>query len=364
MSLQPREPEAPIRSAAGNGGNDYAYRVPEAFTVAFPRLAEDDVRELLARSWGITDCRLSTFGSERDDTLRVSSTTGDYVVKVAHPLDDPGRLGRQLSLMTYVGGRGLPFNTQTPIPAASGDMVASVGGRLAHLLPFLKGTPIRANPINGEGLLAVGAAVWQLQERLAGFPDHYDTDHPWALTCLPSVLSRSEAVTPTDIRYGCETILSPAIENTLPRLRGRPHYPTHNDVHTDNVLVSGQRVVGIVDWGDSVSQPWIADLAVAASYARGYHPMWLEGDPWQAARLIRRGYLEAGGPDEPADLLGELVLARLAQRIVLNGAIAETASDGGDYARRNMVNSVRDLNDLFVTRPDDVFPSLARDPLW
>lgn len=328
-----------------------------------------ELRQLLADGWGITRFAWSAFGSERDDTLRVRADDGDFVLKVSHPLDDPGRLHRQLSLMQHAARGGLAVAVQTPIPTLSGEMTAEINGRLAHLLPFLEGTPIRNNPLEESGLLAVGTGVWLLQEQLADYPENdateaYDTEHPWALGSLPSALERIEAVTPSEVRRGCETVLSHAIEHSLPRLRERPHHPTHNDVHTDNVLVEGQRVVGIVDWGDSVSQPWIADLAVAASYARGYHPMWVEGDPWEAATLIRQGYLQAGGPDEPAELFGELVLARLAQRIVLNLAIASSAFDGGEYARRNMVNSVRDLNDLFVSRPDDVFPSLGRDPLW
>jgi hydroxylysine kinase len=266
--------------------------------------------------------------------------------------------------MEFVARTPLPFAIQTPVPTISGNTTASVGGRLAHLLPFLRGTPIRHSPHTAEGLANIGAAVWQLQEHMATYPDPYDTEHPWALGSLGTVLQKLDAVTPDNVRQGCERILTHMVEATLPRLASLPTQPTHNDAHTDNVLVDGQTVVGIVDWGDSITQPRVADLAVAASYARGYHPMWLEGDPWQAAHVLRQGYINAGGPDDHADLFGELVIARLAQRIVLNLAIAQHATDGGDYARRNMVNSVQDINDLFLTRAPDVFPSLGRDPLW
>ena len=338
--------------------------MPEAFLSSFDRLGDEHVRSLLHDSWGLVDVTWSAFGSERDDTLHVSCTSGEFVLKVAHPLDDPDRLHRQLSLMEFVGKASLPFATQTPVPTTSGDTTASINGRLAHLLPFLRGTPIRHSPQTAEGLANIGAAVWQLQEHLATYPEPYDTEHPWALGSLDTVLQKLNAVTPNNVRQGCERILTHVVQTTLPRLADLPAQPTHNDAHTDNVLVDGQTVVGIVDWGDSITQPRVADLAVAASYARGYHPMWVEGGPWQAATILRQGYIGAGGPDEYADLFAELVIARLAQRIVVNLAIAQHASDGGEYARRNMVNSVQDINDLFVTRAPDVFPSLGREPLW
>lgn len=338
--------------------------MPEAFSARFDRIDDELLGELLSSCWGISQFTSSAFGSERDDTLKVSTTDGDYVVKIAHPEDDAGRIGRQLSLMTFVAGGSVPFATQAPIPTLAGESTAIVDRRVAHLLPFLPGTPIRHQPLDDEGVQAVGQAVWHLQQQMVAYPEPYDTEHPWALPSLGFAAAKLDRIEQATIREGCQTIINEAQRSTLPRLAALPSYPTHNDAHTDNVLVSGQTVVGLVDWGDSVSQPHIADLAVAASYARGYHPMWREGHPWKAANTIRRGYIEAGGPDEPDGLFGELVLARLAQRIVLNRAIAATAQDGGAYATRNMVASVQDANDLFVTRPDDVFPELGRNPLW
>jgi Ser/Thr protein kinase RdoA (MazF antagonist) len=338
--------------------------VAEAFSRPFTRLSSDTIPEILREGWGITPDFWSAFGSERDDTLRVEAGGTSYVLKVSHPEDDPQRLHRVLDLMVFVGQHQLPFLTQTPIPTLTGELTFSVEGRLAHLLPFLDVTPIRHQPQGVSGVLSIGSAVWELQKATADFPSPYDTDHPWALGSLSTALSRLGNVEPIALKEACEMIMTTACDTTLTRLADLPSYPTHNDAHTDNVLVDDERVVGIADWGDSVSQPQIADLAVAASYARGYHPMWLAGGPWDAALTLREGYLAAGGPDDGDDLFRELVLARLAQRIVLNLAIAAAASDGGEYARRNMVNSVRDLRDLYTFRPSSVFPELPQEASW
>jgi hydroxylysine kinase len=338
--------------------------VSEAFSAPFAPLSDGAIASLLAKAWGMEGAIWSAFGSERDDTLRVTAGDDEFVLKVAHPADDPARLNRQIALMNFVGHQALPFATQTTLKTLAGESTATVNGRLAHLLPFLPGTPIRHSPQGPEGVRAIGAAVFVLQQAMAAYPDPHDTDHPWALGSLRIALHSIDVVTPDSLRDGCRRLLDQAMSSTLPRLQAMPSQPTHNDAHTDNVLMDGQRVVGVVDWGDSITQPPVADLAVAASYARGYHPMWREGDPWLAATTLREGYLQAGGPDDEFVLFAELVLSRLAQRIVLNLQIASSARDGGVYARRNMVNSVRDLEEMFVSRPEGVFPGLGREPLW
>lgn len=338
--------------------------MPEAFSAPFSSLTDEDVQSLLAEAWGLEGATWSSFGSERDDTLRVTAGEDEFVLKVAHPADDPARLHRQIDLMNHVGRHRLPFATQTTVMTRAGHTTASISGRIAHLLPFLPGTPIRLSPQGPEGLLAIGAAVFSLQEAMTDYPHPHDTQHPWALGSLERALRSVEFVSPDSLREGCRRILTAAISHTLPPLQSLPAQPTHNDAHTDNVLVDGERVVAIVDWGDSITQPRIADLAVAASYARGYHPMWREGNPWRAAITLRDGYLGAGGQEESLELFAELVLSRLVQRIVLNLEIASSARDGGVYARRNMVNSVRDLEEMFLSRPEGVFPGLGREPLW
>lgn len=108
----------------------------EAFSQAFQTLNLDQMRIVLSDSWGHTECTLSPFGSERDDTVKVVSREGDFVLKIAHPGDDVLRIQRQLSLMTFVAGTTLPFATQAPIPTLTGDITAVVEGQRPDTLVF------------------------------------------------------------------------------------------------------------------------------------------------------------------------------------------------------------------------------------
>lgn len=335
-----------------------------SFSESFERANPHGVRSLLTEEWGFTNPQWSAFGSERDDTLLVEERGSRYVLKIAHPGGDPARIERQLALMEHANAGLLPFSIQAVVRTKAGNRTGLFLNRTASLLTYLPGKPIRSTRQDARGVRAIGGSIWRLQDALSSFSEAYDTEHPWALGSLTTALSHLDAVEAPEVRSGCALIMEQVIEHTLPRLHELPAFPTHNDAHTDNVLVDGQDVVGIVDWGDSVVQPWVADLAVAASYARGYHPLWREGDPWRAANTLVEGYLDAGGPEHSMDLLQELVLARLAQRIVLNLSIAQSAADGGVYAKRNMVDSMRDLSDLFASRLAGAFLGLSREALW
>jgi len=138
----------------------------------------------------------------------------------------------------------------------------------------------------------------------------------------------------------------------LPRLIALPAPLAHNDLHSDNVLVSSEpfAVTGVLDFGDMTRTPRVADLAVAASYSRGRVAE--RHEPWAAAHSYVSGY-EAEQPltDDEHALLPELVLLRLAQRGILNSAIAAANPAAAPYASRNLSAIARDLRELGARIP-------------
>src|SRR5581483_5888832 len=88
----------------------------------------------------------------------------------------------------------------------------------------------------------------------------------------------------------------------------------HGDLNLDNVLLDERGFVsGILDFGDIVHTAQVADFAIGlASLMRG-RPA---DDVFRVARIAIDGY----SPLEPVelDVLGDLVLARLAQIVVIS----------------------------------------------
>ena len=90
----------------------------------------------------------------------------------------------------------------------------------------------------------------------------------------------------------------------------------HGDAHDENLLVEGDRVVGLIDFGDACHNPTVADLAICLTYL-----MMRGDDPLAIARAILRGY-ETVRPlsDAERDALYPLICVRLAASICIANA--------------------------------------------
>jgi Ser/Thr protein kinase RdoA (MazF antagonist) len=70
------------------------------------------------------------------------------------------------------------------------------------------------------------------------------------------------------------------------RLPELPWQFIHGDAHDENVLVDGDRVTGLIDFGDCCHNPTVCDLATCLTY------MMMRGDPLWVAQVIIGGYRE------------------------------------------------------------------------
>ena len=97
-----------------------------------------------------------------------------------------------------------------------------------------------------------------------------------------------------------------------PALPALPHSLIHGDANDENVLVDDGRVSGIIDFGDSLWNPTVCDLAIALAYAMLELPQ-----PLDAGAEVVAAY-HAGRPLSADELrvLFPLVLGRLAVTVV------------------------------------------------
>ena len=93
----------------------------------------------------------------------------------------------------------------------------------------------------------------------------------------------------------------------LPHISSLRHAYVHHDANDTNVLVMGDKVSGLIDFGDMVYTALVNNLAVACTYAMMNHP-----EPLHAAALVVQGYHSTYPLMEPElDLLYYLIAARL-----------------------------------------------------
>jgi len=278
------------------------------FDAPFEPLDEGGARVILESEWGLVPEKLTRLDTERDDSFRVETGGADYLLKLAHPADDPLYVNLQTAALSFAADEsGLPL--QRLLLTAEGEIEPIVDGRVARLLTWLPGEPDQ--PIAPR---LVGLTLGRLNDALSTF------DHPAAHRDLVWDVARLDLIRDLQERFPNDEVAEVfALWDALD-LTNLPRQVIHNDFHPGNVLTDGSQITGILDFGDVVHTARVVDLAVALSYF-GYDDELIEG----FATVVPL-------TDEERSALPVLVAARFAQRILLNrllGRHDQSANEAG-----------------------------------
>jgi hypothetical protein len=296
--------------------------------VALQPLDEHDAIEIALSAYCLDVVRATRLDTERDDTFHIETVDEEFVLKVAHPADSL----RELELETQAAAFAARSDASLPLPevisAPTGElspMLADHGGRHVRLLSWLTGTPLTNTSPTDAQRRELGRTLGRLTSALAGF------DHPAAWRPFAWDVAQFATLAPLAAAVGndaVDEVIARFTRNVEPRLDELPRQVIHNDFNPGNVLVAryGEPyVTGIIDFGDTVHTARICDLAVGVCYQ--IFPL---GRSWDDAAPFIEGY-ESIVELEPLEreLLPELVAARFAQRIVINGWLERSSAVSG-----------------------------------
>ncbi|HWM35121.1 MAG TPA: phosphotransferase [Pseudolysinimonas sp.] len=225
----------------------------------FEHLDAESVRAILAEYWGVEAAGLTRLDTERDDTFRA----GAYVIKVAHPADPPALIDLQLAAMDHARAADPGIPVQRVVPTTTGAPSVVVAGRIARVLTYLDGELMLERPRSLALHHDAGRMLGRLNAALADF-EHpaADRDLVWDPVRFPELLPA--ASDPLHV----EVLLRFAAE-TAPALQSLPRQVVHDDAHPGNLLVDGDRLTGILDFGDIVRTARVCDLGVSLAYLDG-----------------------------------------------------------------------------------------------
>ena len=267
------------------------------FDEPFESLDEGGARRILESRWGLHADSLARLDTERDDSFRVTTSGADYLLKVAHPGDDPLYVNLQTAALSFAAEEsGLPL--QRLLLTVEGEIEPEVDGRVARLLTWLPGEPDQ--PLDPR---LVGQTLGRLNDALSDF------DHPAAHRDLVWDVARLDLVRDLQQRFPSEEVAEVFDRWDALDLSSLPRQVIHNDFHPGNVLSAEGRITGILDFGDVVHTARVVDVAVALCYF-GYDDELIEG----FAEVVPLR-------DDERAALPTLVAARFAQRILLNQLI-------------------------------------------
>ena len=290
---------------------------------------------IAAKEWGASQagvCRLP------GENLNYQCDVG--VLKLSVEADcDPAL---EEAVQNILAKAGLPVPQS--IPSRSGEALLSVeleGVQCpARMLRQLPGVQWRNEASSPELLGRIGGLVAQVHQALEGF-DHpgFDRTHQWSLERAGIHRKSIPFIHDAHFRRAAERafLLHAAID-----LTGCARGMLHGDANDENILVDGDRITALLDFGDCLEGPLVADLAILLAYALQHEGLGLA----QAAGIVA-GYDEI----RPLDLaeqqvLFPLILARLAASACI--AAVRVAGDPDHATWFSHLSSTRDALLMFA----------------
>ena len=283
-----------------------------------PRFDLEGAARLARDLYGL-DAAVSPLPSERDQNFLVRTPAGErYVLKIANASESRAMLEAQNAAMDHVARRVDCCPRVVPTGAGETIGVAPGAGQLVRLVTYLPGVPLAkcAGPERAGLPENLGRAVGGLDAALADF-DHpaVHRDFHWDLANAERVIDEHLP----QVRDDADRLLvERAAASSLPIVKAHEQSfrrsVIHNDANDWNVLVDGDRIAGIIDFGDMVHSWTVADPAVAVAYAVLDDP-----NPLETAAAIVRGYA-AVHPLRDGELAALMPLVRL--RLCMSVCIA------------------------------------------
>jgi hydroxylysine kinase len=301
------------------------------------------VEALVLERHGI-DARAVRLASERDELfLLTAADAGRWVLRFAHPADDPAVLDMQVRALQWIAAA----DPSLPVPVLHKDREGcvarpvSVGGappRVTTLSSFLDGQLLSQAPRSRRQRRALGAAIARFDTALQGYA-HRGADHKllWDIQrasflseIVPDAMRRGQAsARPWKL---VRDALSRFEAEIQPRLAGLRAQVIHGDFNPHNVMVRADDagiVSGIIDFGDMVRAPLVNDLAIAACYH-------LDGETMESVADIVAGF-HGVLPLLPVelDLFVDLMATRLCAAVTITEWRARANPGNSPYILKN-----------------------------
>ena len=236
-----------------------------------PEVAPSEAAELLKSTYGI-EGELHDLGGERDLNFRVDSEDGRFVFKIGNTEDGADVVDFQLAAIRHIRER----DSSLPVPeirltrgSRAMEQVTTKSGasHILRLVNYLPGIPVGSTPVTPRTWREIGALMGRLNVALGSFFHHAAgaNDHPWDTANCLRYQALAEHIADTSARKLVNRTFDRFRDHVKPRLDATRHQVIHQDAHSGNVLVDPNdpgRVTGLIDFGDMLYGPVIADLAI------------------------------------------------------------------------------------------------------
>jgi hydroxylysine kinase len=333
-------------------------------------MSDDAVLAALSRHYRLSG-QLTRIATEKDDSYRLSSPDGTYLVKVTAADETPEVVDLQISVMRFLEKVVPELPVQRVVPTLDGRHfvpLSSADGtpRSVRVLQFIDGV-LLADVEPAPALLAVvGRAHARMTSALRSFTHpHQDRYVIWDLHAFSALrpLCR-EVLEPYQLPLADE-IFDRFDREVTPRLPGLTRQQVHGDVSPFNVIISDDNpaeLAGLIDFGDTLRSTVVFDLTVPLSNLLTTET----AQPWDRAGAYLAGFLdEVSIPADEIGLLAATAPARLLLRVLLTARSAAGEPERRDYLLSHNREDWRNLEAAWAiphTRIIRLLCSIAANP--
>ncbi|MGG4605111.1 phosphotransferase [Paenalcaligenes sp. Me131] len=308
-------------------------------TTSPPHVSHDEALCVMRSHFGGAQ-EIKALSGERDRNFMVRSDAGRCLtLKFINHAESTEEIAMQVAVLKHFAEHHFEREVPVHIPSSLTsqdwlDIELSDGAVRVRAYSYLDGSPgsqLKAEP---EVWRDIGRATAQLTCAMQPFT-HVGAHRPflWDVTQLPLLKPMLSVIEQPALHDAVQRFMQQFEQQIQPFLQTLPQQVIHNDLSPSNMLscAEGRRVVGVLDFGDMVYAPRIAELAVAASYqmSRGENPL-------AVLDAVMAGYgevLELTEQERTAVI--DLVMARLVQRIVITSWRAAQFPANSTYILRS-----------------------------
>jgi 4-aminobutyrate aminotransferase-like enzyme/Ser/Thr protein kinase RdoA (MazF antagonist) len=326
--------------------------LPPAFSTARVEAILDDLHGLKGS--------LSPLESERDQNFRLTEANGQsWVVKIANAAEDLVSLDFQAALLGHVA----EIDPALPLPQLRPTLAGETLGRcigedgrphFVRVVSWLPGKPFAKGRKSAALLASFGETLGRLSRALQGFGHPGAVrDFDWDVAQAGRSRARLAFVEDAEQRDILEYFLDRFDAHVAPRLKRCRAQVIHGDANDYNVLVdgeTGERIAGIIDYGDAIHSPLINELAVAAAYA-----IMDREAPIDDAGIIAAAFHQANPLlSDEIDLLFDLIAARLVISVTMSASRRDRAKDNAylsisEAPAWNLLKRLRAMDPVIAT---------------
>jgi Ser/Thr protein kinase RdoA (MazF antagonist) len=250
---------------------------------------EQTAAECLAANYGVSG-QLERLPGENLNFLVAIDGIKKYVFKIVDEHMPPAVVEMEFAAIEHALRGGFQPRLPKIIENRYGNIETGIklplnGLYRARLIEFIDGKDLSVGSDISENILRnVGSTVagFNLVMRDFHHPAAY-RNHRWNLAEAAQHRDKIGLLAEREKRELLAWAYS-VWEAAREHLNGLPWQFIHGDAHDENILMYGERVAGLIDFGDCCHNPTVCDLATCLTY------LMMRGDPQRIVQLIVQGY--------------------------------------------------------------------------